>query len=269
MAKRAAERNAGKPPRPSSSAPPGAPHGTGTAPVPGSAAPVPVPGSAGPASPHGVVAVNTNGMTDKGWEALLAPPLKNNNNSPDGKTDSQGDYLFSSPEGGSSENKEEFVSPHSWRVALMQLRGMFPGAGNYSGVGVPLDKTELLPTTGGYGVGNGMYARLLEMRHTQDQIILRKQAQTEKRKAAESIDTTSHPSAGTLGKGMLMTSIGASEFNVYAGNLSNMVGDGADEYDEEDDDHDLLPYELRKIIRRGEGNNDSVGGDDSTEVSFI
>ena len=245
MAKRAAERNAGKPPRPSSSAP----HGT--------TVPAPVPGSA-PTSPHGVVAVpvNTNGMTDKGWEALLAPPSSNNNNSAfDGKTDPQGEYLLSSPEGGSSENKEEWVSPHSWRVALMQLRGMFPGAGNYSGVGVPLDKTELLPATGGYGVGNGMYARLLEMRHTQDLIIQRKQAQTERRKAAESIDTTSHPSAaagtGALGRGgMLMTSIGASEFNVYAGNLSNMVGDGWDEDDEGDEDHDLLPYELRKLIRR-------------------
>ena len=261
MAKRAAERNAGKPPRPSSSAPAG-PHGTTGAGAGGSA----------PTSPHGAVTtVNTTGMTDKGWEALLAPPNNNNNNnnSPEGKADPQGEYLLSSPEGGSSENKEESVSPHSWRVALMQLRGMFPGAGNYSGVGVPLDKTELLPATGGYGVGNGMYARLLEMRHTQDLIILRKQAQTERRKAAESIDTTSHPSAGTLGRGMMMTSIGASEFNVYAGNLSNMVGDGVDEYDEEDDDHDLLPYELRKIIRKGEGSNESVGGDDSTEVSFI
>jgi hypothetical protein len=32
----------------------------------------------------------------------------------------------------------------SWRLVLIQLRNMFPGAGNYSGVGVPLDPHEAI-----------------------------------------------------------------------------------------------------------------------------
>ena len=34
------------------------------------------------------------------------------------------------------------ASEHSWREALLQLRTLFPGAGNYSGVGVELDDAE-------------------------------------------------------------------------------------------------------------------------------
>ena len=55
----------------------------------------------------------------------------------------------------------------TWRHTLIQLRTMFPGGGNYSGVGVPLDPHDV-----GYGgEGGGMYARLLEMRETQVEVM--------------------------------------------------------------------------------------------------
>lgn len=54
----------------------------------------------------------------------------------------------------------------TWRHTLIQLRTMFPGGGNYSGVGVPLD-----PHESGQGEGGGMYARLLEMRETQVEVM--------------------------------------------------------------------------------------------------
>lgn len=55
----------------------------------------------------------------------------------------------------------------TWRHTLIQLRTIFPGGGNYSGVGVPLD-----PHEAGYGgEGGGMYARLLEMRETQVEVM--------------------------------------------------------------------------------------------------
>ncbi len=41
----------------------------------------------------------------------------------------------------------------SWRNALLYLRTMYPGAGNYSGVGVELDSAE-----------SGLYTRIVEMR---------------------------------------------------------------------------------------------------------
>ena len=47
----------------------------------------------------------------------------------------------------------EIVDNRTWRSTLLSLRAMFPGAGNYSGVGVPLDKED-----------SGMNMRLLDMR---------------------------------------------------------------------------------------------------------
>jgi hypothetical protein len=49
----------------------------------------------------------------------------------------------------------EIVSTKTWRNTLLSLRAMFPGAGNYSGVGVPLDKEY-----------SGMPLRLMDMRST-------------------------------------------------------------------------------------------------------
>lgn len=61
--------------------------------------------------------------------------------------------------------------PHSTSLTYLLLNPSPPPhaplsqAGNYSGVGTPLDPHDAL--NGGFGDGNGMYARLLEMRDTQ------------------------------------------------------------------------------------------------------
>jgi len=52
-----------------------------------------------------------------------------------------------------------------WRSALLSLRTMFPGAGNYSGVGVELDSAE-----------SGMYLRVKDMRSTLDEVMGRQAA---------------------------------------------------------------------------------------------
>ncbi len=49
-----------------------------------------------------------------------------------------------------------------WRKALVELRTMFPGAGNYSGVGVELDSAE-----------SNVFLRIKEMRKTLDDVLLR------------------------------------------------------------------------------------------------
>ena len=64
--------------------------------------------------------------------------------------------------------KAEMESDTSWRGALWKLRALFPGGGNFHGVGVPLDPNTLLVNEGGYGDGNGMWSRIQEMRRTQD-----------------------------------------------------------------------------------------------------
>lgn len=53
---------------------------------------------------------------------------------------------------------------HTWRQTLVQLRTLYPGGGNYSGMGVPLDPSE------GDG-GRGMCARLRKMRETQQEVM--------------------------------------------------------------------------------------------------
>jgi hypothetical protein len=50
----------------------------------------------------------------------------------------------------------------NWRNALLSLRTMHPGAGNYSGVGVELDSSE-----------SGLYRRVVEMRDTLDTVLVR------------------------------------------------------------------------------------------------
>lgn len=91
---------------------------------------------------------------------------------------SESDKKASEKEKKSSSGQEE--APQStetfqtWRQTLIQLRTMFPGGGNYSGVGVPLDPHEAL---GGSGDGNHMYARLLEMRSGQIDVMKTKMYQ--------------------------------------------------------------------------------------------
>ena len=84
--------------------------------------------------------------------------------------------------------KIEMESDTSWRGALWKLRALFPGGGNYNGVGVPLDPNTLLVNEGGYGDGNGMWSRIQEMRRTQDalNIIAEKNAE----KLAAQLDAT-------------------------------------------------------------------------------
>lgn len=61
-----------------------------------------------------------------------------------------------------------FDAIQTWRQTLIQLRTMFPGGGNYSGVGVPLDIHDSM---GAPGDGNSMYTRLLEMRENQARVM--------------------------------------------------------------------------------------------------
>ena len=50
----------------------------------------------------------------------------------------------------------------SWRNALLYLRTMHPGAGNYSGVGVPLDAAE-----------SQLYKRIVDMRSLLAEVVRR------------------------------------------------------------------------------------------------
>ena len=56
----------------------------------------------------------------------------------------------------------------SWRNALLHLRTMFPGAGNYSGVGVELDAAE-----------SGLYRRIVDMRETLNDVVVRQSTKVE------------------------------------------------------------------------------------------
>ena len=95
------------------------------------------------------------------------------------------------------ENSQSIDSFQTWRQTLIQLRTMFPGGGNYSGVGVPLDPHE---TMTGFGEGNGMYARLLEMRELQLEVMKTKMFQDSATKNEETSTIYKPP-------------------NLYAGNL--------------------------------------------------
>ena len=56
----------------------------------------------------------------------------------------------------------------SWRNALLHLRTMFPGAGNYSGVGVELDAAE-----------SALYSRIVDMRNTLNDVVTRQSTKVE------------------------------------------------------------------------------------------
>ena len=116
---------------------------------------------------------------------------------------------------------------------------MFPGAGNYSGVGIPLDPLELLPEDGGYGTGPGVYARILEMRKTQAAIMKARQ-HTYHKKQVRFLDTiagvdfnTSTTVTGvedTVGGGGgklrgagVIGDASLTLLNVYAGNLTTQL----------------------------------------------
>lgn len=62
------------------------------------------------------------------------------------------------------DDEDSTLGNHTWRQTLVQLRALYPGGGNYSGMGVPLDPGE------GDG-GRGMCARLREMRETQQEVM--------------------------------------------------------------------------------------------------
>ena len=62
------------------------------------------------------------------------------------------------------DDEDSAQGTHTWRQTLVQLRTLYPGGGNYSGMGVPLDPIE------GEG-GRGMCARLCEMRETQQEVM--------------------------------------------------------------------------------------------------
>jgi hypothetical protein len=66
---------------------------------------------------------------------------------------------------GFDSGKESAVqSFQTWRQSLVQLRTVFPGGGNYSGVGAFLDPHDR-------GDGTGMCARLMEMRARQKDVM--------------------------------------------------------------------------------------------------
>ena len=57
-------------------------------------------------------------------------------------------------------NAELIGGAKDWRNALLYLRTMYPGAGNYSGVGVELDSAE-----------SGLYKRIVEMRTVLGEVV--------------------------------------------------------------------------------------------------
>lgn len=62
------------------------------------------------------------------------------------------------------EDEDSIRGFHTWRQTLVQMRTLYPGLGKHSGMGVSLDPTE------GDG-GQGMCARLCEMRDTQQEVL--------------------------------------------------------------------------------------------------
>ena len=67
-------------------------------------------------------------------------------------------------EGPQRDGEDSAQGFYTWRQTLVKLRTLYPVGENYSGIGVPADSNE------GDG-GRGMYARLLEMRDTQQEVM--------------------------------------------------------------------------------------------------
>ena len=81
--------------------------------------------------------------------------------------EAEGEAEGEAKEGGEDrhgDDEDSAQGTHTWRQTLVQLRALYPGGGNYSGMGVPLDPGE------GDG-GRGMCARLREMRETQQEVM--------------------------------------------------------------------------------------------------
>ena len=62
------------------------------------------------------------------------------------------------------EDEDSLQNCHTWRQTLVQMRSLYPGLGKHSGMGGPFDPNE------GDG-GQGMCARLREMRDTQQEVL--------------------------------------------------------------------------------------------------
>ena len=97
----------------------------------------------------------------------------------------------------------EIVDKKTWRSTLLSLRAMFPGAGNYSGVGVPLDKED-----------SGMNMRLLDMRSA----MIRVMKNSERKFGASSINDNDE----------------MEPLNVYASNIEIIVRSDDDKREEQD-----------------------------------
>ena len=113
------------------------------------------------------------------------------------------------------------LESHTWRQTLIQLRTMFPGGGNYSGVGVPLDMHD---NTGTANDGNSIYTRLLEMRETQDKV-MRSKVRRKDQHAMKEFDQN----------------LVLRPPNIYAGNLEAELADGdSDSESSLDNNEDLF-----------------------------
>jgi hypothetical protein len=137
---------------------------------------------------------------------------------------------------------------------------MFPGAGNYSGVGVPLDPLELLPADGGYGIGPGMYARILEMRQTQS-TIMKSRLETFHKKQSRFLQTLTGPDPSATaggGEGDAGSTQGESStlFNVYAGNLKMQLDVLVPEEERLVPDTLSMSLQYARSQRTGEGDGD-------------
>lgn len=101
---------------------------------------------------------------------------------------------------------EEIMVQHSWRKALLNLRVLHPGAGNYSGVGHELDPSD--PVT------PGLFARLIDMRDDMTGVM-----RTQMVKFARGGEISGADAAHALVAGPA----GVDPINVYAGNLTQQL----------------------------------------------
>lgn len=118
---------------------------------------------------------------------------------------------------------ETVMGEKSWREALMYLRTMFPGGGNYSGVGVELDDAD-----------TAMYWRIADMR---DNLVDNTKRNSAKMLAA--IDRKRTAESGFLATGTIVrtekaTDDAVEQINVYASKLSSVSIDDRDEIEEEE-----------------------------------
>jgi hypothetical protein len=138
--------------------------------------------------------------------------------------------------GTSQQQQQRMLGEQSWREALLYLRTMFPGAGNYSGVGLELDDAEtamfwriadmrdMLAENSRRGAAKALSARTREMERS---------GAVQDRLEARALSTSLRASLGVpLDEAAINSAaVAAPEpINIYAANVLSADADG-----EEDD----------------------------------